>query len=191
MKKQLHDWEADLRQKVEQHEFDFEPQAWAEMEQLLEQASPGGSGSGASVLKGLWWKIGLSVFIGMAIALITLQWYPEEAGKPKPELSSFSIPVPRPAEKAEENIKVPALNPLPTSIKPPLPIGLSARSMEGMTPLPPVRDRIEPFEQLPTSAVNLQQESTYFEKPDWQPPAPRRKRDRKKLFPDVIERNKK
>ncbi len=37
MKEQDHFWEGEVRRNVTEHEFEFEPVAWEEMSQLLDQ----------------------------------------------------------------------------------------------------------------------------------------------------------
>jgi len=195
MKEQLHEWEADIRRKVEQHEFDFEPEAWVEMEDLLVQTSSAGKlqnpppGKG---MNGMWWKLGIwSSIIAFVVITIGLWLSRGEETKPEIELSSFSVPVmPIPSDpgRAEAVTKMPVPIPLPLRTKA-IPLQEFSLPKEVEVSLP-TRPSWEPVMPLPTVSPKPLPERPMLRDTGWQLPPAKSKRDRRKLFPDIIERNK-
>jgi hypothetical protein len=183
-------WDEAIRQAVETHEFEYEPAAWAGMEQLLDAAPPlppaGAAAKGFS-----FWVWVLSA--GLAGGLL---WYalrptalmpvspPEESAPVLAPTQSEEQQVPfaplAPPSAPKHRQAPPASAPSPALAEPePEPDWPTARqSWPVPRPLPslllPQQLRHQRADTLPTLLL---------------PPgsAPSRKRDRKTLFPDVIE----
>lgn len=102
-----HNWEVDIRQKVEHHEFEFDPKAWEAMEQVLDTSSisseMGGSESSIDGLNGGIWKVLLLV---LSLGLL-FYWLTKRENRNEPVLSSFSV------QKTIEEISPKTLTPLP------------------------------------------------------------------------------
>ncbi|MCB0548114.1 MAG: hypothetical protein KDD19_11055 [Phaeodactylibacter sp.] len=202
-------WEADIRQAVETHEFGYDPEAWAAMERLLDGA--GGGVVGASPPTGApgrsrGWKWLVVLLLGAAGLLLWWFW-PAKPMAPPP-LPRMETPVPpdkpsQPGEPAvpEEQPFVPEMKTLPR------PGELLAPEKRQRPLMPALPDKEIPFLPLP-----LQEEQprprwavppslpsrppALLERPDTLPPElelllpkpGKRRRDRKTLFPDVIEK---
>jgi hypothetical protein len=192
MKKQLHEWEADIRQKVNQHDFGYEAGAWADMEQLLDQAGlPPAQGKAAGG-EGLWLKLGISLTVALSV-IILVAWPAQDRSPDEPyELSSFSIPAQTTptVPPLPEQERVPVIQQLPRK-------EIQMDAAKRYYPLPenteplmeaPVEMEIPPL--LPRKNIQLPPAPQKWDATDYQLPPSRPKRDRKKLFPDIIERNK-
>lgn len=89
MKEKDHIWEADIRQKALEHEFDFDPSAWEEMSQLLDKvvipAPDTKAGPATDSNIGGSWKV--ITFSALLVGLIAL-WYLNRPVETKSDLSS-------------------------------------------------------------------------------------------------------
>lgn len=181
-------WEAEVRRVVETHEFEYDPAAWAGMEQLLDSAAPGpGSGTGS------WWAKAWKWLLPSALTLGGLAWLALQQYKEPPSIQgSFPVsvtieqqrqllpPPPEPATIAPatsdqapvmETVQLLPVKPRLLAYPPPeLP---PMQPPPVLAPLPP---RPLPKALYPTT-VKEETIGSDFE----------RKRNRKSLFPDVIE----
>lgn len=89
MKEKNHIWEADIRQKVLEHEFDYNPSAWEEMSLLLDEvvipAPDAKAGPATDFGIGGSWKV--ITFSVLLVGLIAL-WYLSRPVTTNPVLSS-------------------------------------------------------------------------------------------------------
>jgi len=103
-----HNWEVDIRQKVEHHEFDFDPKAWEAMEGLLDASSIsreiGGSESVIDNISGGIWKL---LILVLSLGLL-LYWLGKRENRNEPILSSFSV------QETIEEASPKTLTPLPS-----------------------------------------------------------------------------
>lgn len=194
MKTQRDKWEADLRQKIEQHEFEYDPMAWTEMDQLLNQTSLSGSASASSAIKtGLswWWQLALIIGISTILGLLIYQWSKQDKAPETIELSSFSIPESKTIPSNEDTIQliirpqIKTLTKLPTlnikRIK-----NLNFYSLPDDVNINWSPNVLPKFEPLPVSPQPIFREQILELKGIENSPK-KRKRNRKTLFPDVIE----
>lgn len=190
------DWEADIRQKVNEHEFAYDPAAWGEISTLLDQLPAGSAGAVTKpIVSGslkLWSIIAISVAIGLTVAIVL--WHKQK--KPlAPEVESWSIEVSPPetlADTASLNPKIQKRVQPSVFRKRALSTTLSPLAVEFQPVVSsPVRSSVEVLAPLPPSAAAEEVHSVApppVVLPEVQlPPPPRRKRNRKTLFPDVIE----
>jgi hypothetical protein len=194
MKTQQDKWEADIRQKVEQHEFEYDSMAWAEMDQLLNQTALGGSTSASSALKtGLswWWQVALIIGISTIVGLLIYQWNKREKTPESIELSSFSIPESETVTTLEDTIQTTTIRQLEALDK--LPV-LDIQSINGWT-VHSLPDNITiswrpntptVFERLPVYPQPVFREQQ-LKLEGIKTSTDKRKRNPKTLFPDVIE----
>ena len=189
-------WEAKLRQQVEQHEFEYDPAAWEAMESLLDGGgAPPASSAASSIWQWLrWLLLGAGAIVLVWVLLLPNTPQKNNLPEERPVLErqsqteqvedegemSLSAPETIPSEpdrtsklkRAEHQVE--PLTPLP---------GLSPTKLQ---PLPPRPTEVVPM--LPPSRLQtLQDSSNHFseeELPDIR--LPKRKRNRKTLFPDVI-----
>lgn len=188
-------WEAQVRRVVETHEFDYDPAAWAGMEQLLDSTPPA-AGSNA----GNWWASAWKWLLPTGLILAGGVWW--VMSRPAPPSLQGSLPVSTGKEdiqpdKDRENdatlSETPErennLNPGITYIKPvrTIPVtpfrivatydpGLPAvqRVLPPELPLLPARQL--PKVLMPTTVKQEPMEVGF-----------KRKRNRKALFPEIFE----
>lgn len=88
MKEQPHNWEADIRKRTLEHEFDYDPQAWNDLSQLLDEVvipAPTTKGNAVSDFsRGGFGKIILSVLFMIGIVAL---WY---FYQPNPSIDQLS-----------------------------------------------------------------------------------------------------
>lgn len=172
-----HNWDEHVRQVVEKHEFEYEPAAWSGMEQLLNGA---GSATGAAVLaKSIsWlWVLPLSLVIAGGLWWLAPEGQAAKEDKERTETSS--------APKLDSSPMLPVmLTPIPLPL-PSLPV--QPVTVPELTPA--IRTPVELLPSLPGNPLpkqlTAQSVDTLLTLPS--PPEPGRKRNRKTLFPDVIQ----
>lgn len=79
-------WEAEVRRVVETHEFDYDPAAWAGMEQLLDGAPPAAGGNAGS-----WWASAWKWLVPAGLILAGGIWW--VMSRPVPPSLQGSLPV--------------------------------------------------------------------------------------------------
>lgn len=181
-------WEAAVRRVVETHEFEYDPAAWAGMEELLDQAALPYAKPTSS-----WWAQVWKWLLPSVVAVGLISWVAWPTAVEPPSLEGgLPIVVSRPPAKTApaetatsdgiEPLKPPYANIKPLPLLPvrnqlldvPLP-----ETPEMVNVLPPV---LEPLPTLPlpkelaSNTGNSNSLTTDF----------KRKRNRKSLFPDVI-----
>ena len=182
-------WEAEVRRVVETHEFEYDPAAWAGMAELLDTTPPATGGNAGSWWAGAWkWLLPSIVAVGVASWLA----WPMAVEPPSLE-GGLPIVVSRPplnSAPAETIVSDGAeLVPAPYPNMEPLPL-LPVRNQLLNAPIPEMPEManvlppaLEPLPTLPlpkelaSNAVKSDSLRMDFE----------RKRNRKSLFPDVIE----
>ena len=196
-------WEADVRHAVETHEFGYDPEAWAAMEQMLAGAN-GAAGATAGAGPGwISWKVLLPLLLGIAGLLAWWYWPAKQAAPPPPSpMETPAIPdTPHHAIKPPVEKKSP---PLPPAASRPMPEERAPRVQEELLPLPGREEQFLPLplrEEKPASRWVVPpslpaRPPAMLEMPDSLPPElklllpkpGKRRRDRKTLFPDVIEK---
>jgi len=194
-----HQWEAGIRQKVEQYEFDFDPQAWDAMEQLLDTSGSTSPDSGNGQTRWSWWKL---MLIGLAIGLLLfLLMRPNHIEDQL--LGSFNVQISNqktvstsisPTTGASDTTHI-VITDLNLKARAPKPLSISTapatiaapnepEKMEAPTSRPKVLI-VAPLERS-TEIPLLQRKDT---PPDFKiqdPPPSGRRRNRRTLFPDVI-----
>lgn len=195
MKEQQYHWEADIRQSVEQHEFAFDPTAWAAMEQILDKTPPSPSTpTGKSIFSTIskWkWKLGFIIMSSSLIIAAILFYEAPSAPDSIPAEETTAIPteeidipttIPERVEREEIAImkKLPAKRaiPIPQNGLRSLPDNIEVIPINTLLPLEPLITR--EYELLPTDSLSFPD--------DWQLPEGKKKRDRRRLFPDVIKK---
>ncbi|HKK78585.1 MAG TPA: hypothetical protein VJ933_03105 [Phaeodactylibacter sp.] len=183
-------WEAAVRRVVETHEFEYDPAAWAGMEQLLEEAALPYAKPTSS-----WWAQAWKWLIPTIVVLVVgTLWLTNQ--QPAPSLQGslpiFAEPDGVEREKQEAEQESPILQARPRSRKvtsvPPLPTKPIRLLPEGQTKIP----ELLPYRQTPATLIPLDARPVgpirYDEKLELNIPAIdiKRKRNRKTLFPDVI-----
>lgn len=189
MSKAGQSWDEAVRQAVESHEFEYEPAAWAGMEQMLDSA---GAVTGAAASgQALSWLWGLPAVLAVVGGLL---WF----ALPEPEAPSLegSLPI-----STEEAVQVPELPPLPSAsprpiARPALIVPLPHPSLPELPAAeeessPPQPAQWAPLPALPAMPLPERLQGEWSD--DSLPPLPPasetgRKRNRRTLFPDVIER---
>lgn len=208
-------WEADIRQGVEEHIFDYDPNAWTAMEQLLEAeltttgqaASDAVPKPGASSLSlgSLW--IGISIIIGFAV----LGWWMKPDTTPNvATLSSWPIDVSTAIEPVANTKLVTAIADAPNLqtvvpsattesaiLSTPLYTVLITQKQpkQGLPQQTKARSTFSTFDHLPTPTLPSELVSQQLPVaaplqiiiPKETKSQKRRQRDRKTLFPDIIE----
>ena len=179
-------WEAEVRRVVETHEFEYDPAAWAGMEQLLGSAAPGpGSGTGSWWAKAWKWLLPSALTVG-GLAWLALQQYKE----PPSIQGSFPVSVtieqqrqqPQPPEPAAAAPATSYPVPLMETVQPlPVQPRLLAYPAPELPALPPPVLSPLPSRPLPKALYPMTVEEEKIGL-DFE-----RKRNRKSLFPDVIE----
>ena len=194
MSSDFNKWEADIRNQIHQHEFEFDPQAWAQMDALLEQTAIATTSASSSSIT-LFWKIIAGALIGAGI--ITLTIFRQPNSTPKPALSNFTIiatdstgrSTDAPSPTTEQNAS-PAQKPAQRKIvvAPSLPKDVIQSDVAQDT-IVPLLQIIPPFEALPTPRLHplIIPETDSIIWHHISPTTQRRKRDKRTLFPDVIE----
>ena len=200
MSEQQYNWEADVRQKVEQHEFDFDPAAWAAMEELLDGGvAPGATNAASaaattSVSTLLKWAIILLVAATLAFVLL----------RKTPASDTLEEPTETPTEQLESQLE---------EIEPTEAVGQMTlseentkyrsdfapkdqkRMVEPLAPLPPIWQEVRrlPARQdayttsfLPKRVLIPLPDSLGSKDPLPEVQLPNEKRNRKTLFPDVL-----
>ncbi len=176
-------WEAEVRRVVETHEFEYDPAAWAGMEQLLDGATPApGPDTGSWWAKAWKWLLPSALTVG-GLVWLALQQYNE----PPSIQGSFPVSV-----AAEQQLPPPerATVAPATSYQPPVmetvqPLPVQPRLLAYPTPeLPALPPRVLsplPPRPLPKALypISVEEEKIGL---DFE-----HKRNRKALFPDVIE----
>ncbi len=198
MKAQEHNWEEALRQQVEQHEFDFDPQAWEEMEALLDNAvlPP----PDPKLMKGKpgWWYYGKWGLLGLLLIAGIVLWQMRQGPSQRVSLDGFTIVVPPPVP---EVIEAPAVETdavinevvavMTKSSRKPVPEEVTASEKERIDTLETPILAIE--KMAPVTPISGQKlpAKIHFRKTDKKaltpPEPPKRKRNRRKLFPDVFD----
>lgn len=195
------DWEADIRQKVNDHEFSYDPAAWGEMSSLLDQVSLAAPNTGGNSTLATVGKIKLSSIIIVVLlallAIAALLWY-KEKNAPAPILESWSVVVPPPTPE----LVSPTTSQTQTVVTAPQRKRTFAAELP--TPILPTNDDVQLVKEIPSiripqkvilplsrsdlpDTVTSTSASPSIELPEIQ--LPKRKRNRKTLFPDVIENN--
>ncbi len=96
MKEELQPWEAEVRRVIETHEFEYEPAAWAGMEELLDGAAPvGGSKAGN------WWAGAWKWLLPAGLILAGGMWW--MVSRPAPPSLQGSLPVGTGKEEVQPN----------------------------------------------------------------------------------------
>ncbi len=201
MKAQEHSWEEDIRRQIEQHEFDFDSNAWEEMEALLDNAVLPPPDPRLSSARRHWWfygKWGLPVLI----LLIGLWWLVQKQA-PEIDLGGFTMTVPKPKEQPSEKVLTPELviqevtprvvtRPYSQTTK--VVVREKPDTVGNLSENPETIEKWPPIEKLPLvlpllqhkvdtgSQINLFKQ---LKQPSLSPS--KRKRNRRKLFPDVID----
>lgn len=196
MKEQQYHWEADIRQSVEQHEFAFDPTAWAAMEQILDKTPPPppSNPTGKSIFNTIskWrWKLGIIIMSSSLIIAAILFYEAPSAPVSIPTEETATLPVEVieiPTNLSEKVIreeitivaKLPPKRTIPASQNElrPLPDNVEVIPM----------NRLLPVESLITREFNLLPTDSLSFPDDWQLPESKKKRDRRRLFPDVIKK---
>ncbi|MCB0560578.1 MAG: hypothetical protein KDD09_16600 [Phaeodactylibacter sp.] len=202
-------WEADIRQAAETHEFGYDPKAWAAMERLLDGtggSAIGPSPSGGSVVRSWSWKVLIFLLFG-AVGLLLWWFWPAEQAAPlppsrmeKPALPDTPLQPGEPAVPEEQQFMPGTNTPLRPGAQP-------APYERKLSPMPALPDRETPFLPLPLRedqprprwavppslpsrppALLEQAESLPPELELLLPDPGKRRRNRKTLFPDVIEK---
>ncbi|MEM1215728.1 MAG: hypothetical protein AAGJ82_08600 [Bacteroidota bacterium] len=194
-----HQWEADLRRTVEQHEFDFDPQAWAAMEQLLDaNAGDIPSDSGKHWTAAKWWKW---LLMGIAIGL-GFFWLTKPTVTTPPALSSFSVQTrsnePSPAltdarTDSSTLVQTPRVPTRPPSVPPP--VANVDVVLDSTSNLPATPGKVTPLRPTPRVVAPLPSDNRIplltpkDRNPDFRiqtSPPQKRRRNRWTLFPDVF-----
>ncbi len=196
-KHNLLDWEIELRQEVQQYEFDFDPDAWNEMEQLLGKLNPVNTSTQATVTISTTKLIGI-ISIGfllnwLILGLVVYQYKGEEHNP-----MEQSLPIPMEQKKDRVNMPIGQKEPLIPIIEShhEVPIQMFTNQvidkMDTSTlleqPIIEKRPTPAPFSLLNTRNIPLLK--TLERPPDtsmMKIKLQKRKRNRKALFPDVIE----
>ncbi|MCB0635232.1 MAG: hypothetical protein KDC54_01365 [Lewinella sp.] len=188
-----HSWDADIRRKVEQHVFDYDPQAWTDMEQLLDEAG-GGSSASTKGKAGRWGRGGLILLAILGLTAVLMYGLRQPPAKPalgaftlaprvEPEMGKASPAPTRPMEQAVSLRETPATVEVPPPAEV-LPVEMDTVAGGREPARPPVR-LMQPLDH--EQGIPLLRERTLPTTLTLQPlPAARRRRDRSKLFPDVI-----
>ena len=198
-------WEADFRKVVETHEFDYDPQAWAAMEGLLDGAgAAAGTSNKAAGLAGAAWKWLFLLLVGAAGLL--LWWFlpPERTAPP-----AVQTEAPAPPANPQNRPSVPNEQ---EALPPPTDVNASPRAkilprQEQRTPIPlptapeeassapspaeVIPNRfLEPLPVLPNGPIPaLAPQDTSLPELNLKPPeSTRPRRNRKTLYPDVIKK---
>ena len=183
-------WEAAVRRVVETHEFEYDPAAWAGMEELLDQAALPYVKPTSS-----WWAQAWKWLLPSVVAVGGLLWFTlRPASEPPSIQGSFPITVsrapakaklssPLPTNNSAEPIVAPYANISPLTALPtrsPL-LDIRLPEMPEMTNvIPPALEPL-PSLPLPNKLVSNTAKVDAL-KMDF-----KQKRNRKSLFPDVIE----
>lgn len=198
------DWEADIRQKVNDHEFSYDPAAWEEMSSLLDQVATGsavthtGPNPVASSSLKLWSIIAITSAVTVTV-LALLLWHKQKKSI-VPEVESWSIEVAPPEnsvdtlsfrQKSQERVLPPQNQKRSLSEKELLPVA-DDESLVSSPAASPVR--LDQGELSPLPQLVIPQELKPTTPPPsvalpaiQLPPPPKRNRNRKTFFPDVIE----
>jgi hypothetical protein len=181
-------WDEEVRRTVEAHEFEYEPAAWAGLEQLLEAVPPLPPAGGAAKGFSFW---GWVLAAGLAGGLL---WY---ALRPAAPALVFETREGTPALVPMENEEmiapsIPLSPPHAAPKRPPSPPHAADPALvepePDLTPARPSWPVLLPLPSLPLPPqLRHQRADTLKVLPLAPSPAPSRKRDRKTLFPDVIE----
>lgn len=195
------DWEAEIRQKVNKHEFSYDPAAWGEMSALLEQTTAAASNPGHKAGQNGHTVLNRWMFIAVAILVtIALLFWNHQKNARSPKIESWSVPVAPPEEAIDASFSTPKnqmpikiaerardvfVDPTPSILPEELTMEVEeeifpSRKDQGlclplpMPPLPKALKSLQPEVKTDLPEIRL-------------PSSSRRKRDRKTLFPDVIE----
>jgi hypothetical protein len=184
-------WDEAVRQAVETHEFEYEPMAWAGMERMLDVAPPLPAAGAAAKGFSFWvWVLSAGLAGGLLWYVLRpttpTQVLPPQESAPRPmpvdNVEAYAPPVPiapLPTPKLRQVPPASAPSPAPAPAEAELDEAPTRQSWPAPMPLPslplPQQLRHQQPETLP--ALPLPPSS-----------APSRKRDRKTLFPDVIEK---
>lgn len=189
-------WETELRQEVEQHEFDYDPSAWLAMEQLLDAGVPAAASTANASNTSTWLQWSMLVITGSALVLFLWHSYsvieppqevPQEQELILPEKPpETAVPIPTTIAPDENEIESGEL------IIPP------SREVERLDPLIthwkeverlPSRENAYSSSLLPSVEIELLPDSLTARDVLPEVELPSRKRNRKKLFPDVLKQN--
>jgi hypothetical protein len=182
-------WEAEVRRVVETHEFDYDPAAWAGMEQLLD-STPTAAGGNA----GSWWASAWKWLLPAGLILAGGMWW--MVSRPAPHSLQGSLPVSTDTEELLESpvfeveetkeriapTRIPEFLFLPAkpfTVQSNLPMEATMPPIRRVTPptVAPIPSRVP----VPLPVPDEQADTTL--EVDFE-----RKRNRKALFPDVIKK---
>lgn len=196
-KHNLLDWEIELRQEVQQYEFDFDPDAWNEMEQLLGNLNPISTSTQATVTIATTKLIGI-ISIGFLLnwLILGLVLYQYKGAESKPSKQPVPIPIEQKRDSintiiGQKELMTPIIESLnKTPIHPP--VNQLINQVDSLTlleqPIIEKRPSLPSFSLLNTRNIPLLVVPKPL--PDtsiMKIKLPKRKRNRKTLFPDVIE----
>jgi len=197
MKNELDLWEVGLAEQMKGKEFSFDPQAFADFENLLqaeslgqqtgEQAPPdvGGMQTAGETSTGFTLPV---IFVFLCLACFAGWWFwpqPEASAGSVPTISAPQTELPA-SEPGPSTFSAPAAAPTSSAITeanvsaPPREAAIYSRSTYRVTYLPALQP-ITSVTSLETKSIPLPE----VQKPT--PPSP--KRDRKTLFPDILNKN--
>ena len=215
MKEQDHFWEGEVRRNVTEHEFEFEPVAWEEMSQLLDQTALPPQPPAAHPVSDLgriaYWKPFLLILLG--VGLLSLLYLrptptPPSTGERRVPAPSNTLPpavAPVPAATknktnsslTEETWSYPTTPTAPPQLlpAPPKPVSTTDQAATPATPDPtPKPTPVPPRPGSPLAPLPRQRTIPLLALPrvPISPtlkllPPPKRQRDPRKLYPDVIE----
>jgi len=182
-------WEAEVRRVVETHEFEYDPAAWAGMEELLDATPPAAGGNAGS-----WWTGGWKWLLPSILAVGVASWLAWPTAVEPPSIEG-GLPIvvsrpplnPTPAETITRNVAEPL--PSPYANMEPLSL-LPVRNQLLNAPIPEMPEMVNvlppALEPLPTLPLPKELASNAA-KSDSLRMDFERKRNRKSLFPDVKE----
>lgn len=187
-------WETDIRHQVEQHEFDYDPAAWLAMEQLLDAGVPPAKAAPTTSATTTWLRWALLIVAGAALAVYLWQTTTQEEAVPEVPQQEERI-LPEEFQEMESSTSIPPDEKEVERIEYATP---SSRSIETLDPLPtrfrelqrlPSRTDAYSTSPLPSGSLEFLPDSLTARNALPEVKLPRRKRDRKKLFPDVLKQN--
>jgi len=177
-------WEAEVRRVVETHEFEYDPAAWAGMEELLDATPPAAGGNAGS-----WWTGGWKWLLPSIVAVGVASWLAWPTAVEPPSLEgTFPISLETKTQPPQEESAAPS-----TTIS--LPQRVRALPSLPSRPLPPLvvpqPELPEPIVVIPpaVSAIPVLEPAPLLppkKSDDLLKPTIKRQRNRKTLFPDVI-----
>ncbi len=197
-----HKWEADIRQKVEQHEFEFDPKAWEALDKLLDASS---STASKPASNNNWLSSGWKLLLLLLALALLLYWLSRWQNTEVPLLSSFptqetlseiqpanitTAPLEDIEESSQSVIQTQQQRPS-NPITTPTAIEITeAQPTTELTPITTSEPRPEPMIVAPLESSQeiplLNRQAFPIELKIQLPKKRRRRRNRGTLFPDVI-----